>query len=143
MEDIAKERGPIIDYDAEMNPVERQSSLTLEVRAEKLKLDSGPKFYGVASPTVGVYKSWEECKPFVIGVKGAKFKSFTSEEEAWEWAKNPPAAAPRKKKEAGEGGEPAAKKQKTRTPEEEEAAEKRRRACCQEAEDQDARRGGG
>jgi len=115
-----KERGPITDMDADFNPVERPNSLTLAQRALTLKSESGPKFYGQSHPTVAVHTSWEECKAACIGVKGARFKSFTSEAEAWEWAKNPPART---------------SKPKTKTPEEEEAAAKKKEeAAAKKAE---------
>lgn len=41
------------------------------------------KYYVVwVGKQTGVFTSWEDCKKQVIGVKGAKYKSFTSREEA-------------------------------------------------------------
>ena len=42
------------------------------------------KYYAVRNGLEGpkVYKSWEECQKAVKGFKGAKFKSFVSEEDA-------------------------------------------------------------
>lgn len=41
------------------------------------------KFYVVKSGrTPGIYKTWAECEAEVKGVKGAKFKSFSTEKEA-------------------------------------------------------------
>jgi ribonuclease HI len=42
-----------------------------------------PSFYAIAKGKIpGVYKSWEEAKKQIEGVKGAKFKKFSSEQEA-------------------------------------------------------------
>jgi ribonuclease HI len=44
------------------------------------------KFYAVQVGKVpGVYETWDECKVNVEGVPGAKYKSFYSEAEAWEF----------------------------------------------------------
>jgi ribonuclease HI len=44
-----------------------------------------PKFYVVWSgKQTGIFTTWDECKKQVIGVKGAKYKSFSSEHEAKE-----------------------------------------------------------
>ena len=41
------------------------------------------KFYAVArGVTPGIYRSWEECAPMVIGVKGAIYKSFLTRDKA-------------------------------------------------------------
>ncbi len=45
---------------------------------------AGPKFYAVRGGDFpGVYRTWAECEPKVLGVKGVKYKSFPSEAEAW------------------------------------------------------------
>lgn len=31
------------------------------------------------------FKTWEECKPYILGVKGAKYKGFLTEDEADAW----------------------------------------------------------
>merc|ERR1712139_549380 len=46
------------------------------------KAAAGPKFYGIAAPEKRVCTSWEECKPLVHGVKGVKYRSFPTREEA-------------------------------------------------------------
>ena len=41
------------------------------------------KFYAVArGVTSGIYRSWEECAPMVIGMKGAIYKSFLTRDKA-------------------------------------------------------------
>jgi ribonuclease HI len=41
------------------------------------------KYYVVwEGKTTGIFSSWDECKPHVLGVAGAKYKSFSSKEEA-------------------------------------------------------------
>ena len=32
--------------------------------------------------------TWDECKPYVVGVEGAKYKGFLTDEEADEWLKS-------------------------------------------------------
>ena len=45
--------------------------------------DKKPKFYAVKVGLVpGIYRTWAECEPLVHGVRGAKYKSFPTEEEA-------------------------------------------------------------
>jgi len=83
------------DSDMEMVEVERPESETLDKRVAKLRAEkeaSSVKFYGVAAPEEhkGVYTSWAECRPHVVGIKGAKYKSFPTEEEADEYVRNPP-----------------------------------------------------
>jgi hypothetical protein len=34
------------------------------------------------------FKTWGECIPYVVGVEGAKYKGFLTDEEADEWLKN-------------------------------------------------------
>jgi len=44
---------------------------------------SEKKYYVVWEGTkTGIFGSWEECKKYVIGIKGAKYKSFKSREAA-------------------------------------------------------------
>lgn len=31
------------------------------------------------------FKTWDECKPYVVGVEGAKYKGFLTEDEADAW----------------------------------------------------------
>ena len=31
------------------------------------------------------FRTWDDCKPYVIGVEGAKYKGFLTEEEADTW----------------------------------------------------------
>jgi viroplasmin and RNaseH domain-containing protein len=66
-------------------------------RRQAEKEANSTKFYAVAFPEehAGVYGSWGECKPHVVGVKGVRFKSFPSEEEAEDYVKNPPPPAVR------------------------------------------------
>jgi len=82
------------DSDMEMVEVEKpETQQTLAQRCAKLRAAAAAaKFYGVASPEehAGIYTSWDECKPHVVGVKGVRFKSFPNEEEAAEYVKNPP-----------------------------------------------------
>lgn len=41
------------------------------------------KYYVVWQGTkTGVFSSWDECKQYVIGIPGAKYRSFSSKEEA-------------------------------------------------------------
>lgn len=41
------------------------------------------KYYVVwQGAKTGIFSSWDECKPYVIGVPGAKYRSFSSKEEA-------------------------------------------------------------
>ncbi|GMB09600.1 ribonuclease H1 domain-containing protein [Thermolongibacillus altinsuensis] len=41
------------------------------------------KYYVVwEGKTKGIFSSWDECKQYVLGVAGAKYKSFSSKEEA-------------------------------------------------------------
>lgn len=45
-----------------------------------------PKFYAVRVGVVpGIYRTWEECEPQIFGVKGAKYKSFPTMEQAEEF----------------------------------------------------------
>lgn len=44
------------------------------------------KYYAVkAGRETGVFTTWTECQKQVTGFKGAAFKSFSSEEEAWDF----------------------------------------------------------
>lgn len=44
------------------------------------------KFYAVAEGnTTGIFHSWADCEAQVKGVKGARYKGFTSREEAEKW----------------------------------------------------------
>ncbi|MBQ1273074.1 MAG: ribonuclease H family protein [Clostridia bacterium] len=44
---------------------------------------AGPKFYAVrVGVTPGIYKTWAECEPMIHGIKGAKYKSFPTLEQA-------------------------------------------------------------
>ncbi len=46
------------------------------------------KYYGVRSQEItGVFETWEECKSSIEGVKGVKYKSFPTFEEADAFAK--------------------------------------------------------
>ena len=41
------------------------------------------KFYGIKKgKKVGVYETWEECKKYITGFKGAVFKGFDTVQEA-------------------------------------------------------------
>jgi ribonuclease HI len=54
-------------------------------RGEVKKDVAKQKFYVVWSgKQTGIFNTWDECKKQVIGVKGAKYKSFSSEHEARE-----------------------------------------------------------
>ena len=35
------------------------------------------------------FRTWDDCKPYVIGVEGAKYKGFLTEEEADKEAEDP------------------------------------------------------
>jgi len=51
---------------------------------------SSKVFYGVASGrTKGIFLTWTECEKSVKDFPGAKFKKFTSEQEANDFCKNP------------------------------------------------------
>lgn len=81
------------DSDMELVEVEKpDDKKTLAERIAKLQADVSAKFYGVASPEdhKGVYTSWVECKPHVIGIKGVMYKSFASQEDALDYVQNPP-----------------------------------------------------
>lgn len=55
------------------------------------------KFYVVwIGKNPGVYNRWEECKKQVEGEKGARYKSYSTHEEAVEAFRNPPPAPVRK-----------------------------------------------
>ncbi len=44
---------------------------------------ASPKFYAVREGvTPGIYRTWAECEPMIHGVKGAKYKSFPTLEQA-------------------------------------------------------------
>ena len=45
------------------------------------------KFYAVRRGLYGkaVYRQWGKCELSVKGFKGAKFKGFDTEKEAWDW----------------------------------------------------------
>ena len=44
------------------------------------------KYYAVKNGRKpGIYKTWDECKPCVSGVQGAKYKGFLTESEADAW----------------------------------------------------------
>lgn len=59
------------------------------IALEEEKEVAKQKFYVVWSGRqTGVFKTWDECKKQVMGVKGAKYKSFTSEQEAKEAFQN-------------------------------------------------------
>merc|ERR1719272_236839 len=91
------------DSDMELVEVEKpDDKKTLAERIAKLQADVSAKFYGVASPEdhKGVYTSWSECKPHVIGIKGVMYKSFASEEEALEYVRDPPQMKPAETAEA-------------------------------------------
>lgn len=57
------------------------------------------KLYAVASPKehVGIYKTWDECQSKVIGVKGARYKSFKYLEDAQKFIEENSTAKPSKK----------------------------------------------
>jgi len=83
------------DSDMELIEVEKPETQTLAKRVAKLRAEKesqASKFYGVAFPEdhAGIYTSWAECKPHVVGVKGVMYKSFPTEEEAMEYVRNPP-----------------------------------------------------
>ncbi len=75
---------------------------------------AGSKFYAVrVGVAPGIYRTWAECEPLIYGIKGAKYKSFPTQEQAeaylyagdgpvavapGEEAERPP-KTPRKKKE--------------------------------------------
>merc|ERR1719215_1284813 len=95
-----------MEYDDNMELVPKAGSETLAQRAGKILAGNAEKFYAVASPTPAVYTSWAECKPHVVGVKGAVYKSFPTREEAEAYVKNPPARtvkASKKPQEVHEG----------------------------------------
>lgn len=47
------------------------------------------KYYAVKKGrTTGVFTSWPECQNAVTGYSGAAFKSFKTEEEAWDFVNN-------------------------------------------------------
>ena len=47
---------------------------------------AGPKFYAVrVGVNPGIYRTWAECEPQIFGIKGAKYKSFPTEEQAVEY----------------------------------------------------------
>merc|ERR1712187_668544 len=98
--------GPAYEYDKNGDIVEVATSLTLKERVDAATADKGPKFYGIAAPEKRVCTSWEECKPYVHGVKGVMYRSFPTREEAEEYVQNPPARKVRSavKKQAQDSG---------------------------------------
>lgn len=80
------------DSDMELVEVPNPQGETLAKRVALLRAESQSKFYGVAAPEdhAGIYTSWIECKPHVVGIKGVMYKSFASEEEALDYVQNPP-----------------------------------------------------
>lgn len=54
-----------------------------------------PKYYAVkVGLTPGIYRTWAECEPLICGVKGAKFKSFPTWEQAREYMNAEDASLP-------------------------------------------------
>eukprot|EP00434_Breviolum_minutum_P040724 symbB.v1.2.036201.t1/scaffold5054.1/size31406/1 len=83
--------GPAFEYNADMELVEVPSSRSLRDRVGASQ-EKKAKFYGVAKPEKRICTSWEECKPFVHGVKGVLYRSFATREEAEAYINNPPAS---------------------------------------------------
>ena len=105
--------GPAFEYNADMELVEVPSSRSLRDRVGASQ-EKKAKFYGVAKPEKRICTSWEECKPFVHGVKGVLYRSFATREEAEAYINNPPASVRSQKQDTtGEGGE-AKKKSKAK-----------------------------
>ncbi|MBO5248973.1 MAG: ribonuclease H family protein [Clostridia bacterium] len=73
-----------------------------------------PKFYAVrVGLTTGVFRSWAECEPLVHGVRGAKYKSFPTEEQAQEYlnaAGGPVTVSPEQEASDSNFAEPKSKK---------------------------------
>ncbi len=47
---------------------------------------AGAKFYAVrVGVAPGIYRTWAECEPLIFGIKGAKYKSFPTREQAEEF----------------------------------------------------------
>merc|ERR1711972_41259 len=85
-----EENGPAYEYNANDELIEIPSSRSLRERVEEWRLkEKGSKFYAIAAPEKRVCTSWDECKPFVVGVKGVVYKSFGTREEAEESIENP------------------------------------------------------
>lgn len=56
---------------------------------------AGPKFYAVrVGVTPGIYKTWAECEPMIHGIKGAKYKSFPTLEQAQAYLNGEEASLP-------------------------------------------------
>lgn len=62
-----------------------------DIRSYLVKPPKGPKFYGVQSGhQPGVYKTWEEAQQQIKGFRGARHKSFGTQEEAEEYVSATP-----------------------------------------------------
>jgi hypothetical protein len=107
------------DSDLELIEVEKQENRKTLAERVGDKQAQSVKFYGVAFPEdhAGVYNSWAECKPHVVGVKGVMYKSFQTEEEAEAYVRDPP---PRK----SESSEVKAKREEARKAKDEAKAKK-------------------
>ena len=69
-------------YTSNQNPLFATSS-SAKVTNFMPKRKNGAKFYAVAvGRTPGIYPTWEECQSNVIGYPNARFKKFSTEEEA-------------------------------------------------------------
>lgn len=103
--------GPAFEYNADMELVEVPSSRSLRDRVGGSQ-EKKAKFYGVAKPEKRICTSWEECKPFVHGVKGVLYRSFATREEAEAYINNPPTSVRSQKQ--GTTGESGEAKKKSR-----------------------------
>ena len=64
-------------------PADRSKYVEKGLNQEKLNMPKKMKFYVVwKGNKEGIYTTWDECKQQVLGVPGAKYKSFSSLEEA-------------------------------------------------------------
>ena len=64
-------------------PADRSKYVGKGLNQEKLNMPKKMKFYVVwKGNKEGIYTTWDECKQQVLGVPGAKYKSFSSLEEA-------------------------------------------------------------
>lgn len=61
----------------------KESQLTPEVQGSGMMEKKKTKYYVVwIGKQTGIFSSWDECKQYVLGVASAKYKSFSSIEEA-------------------------------------------------------------
>jgi viroplasmin and RNaseH domain-containing protein len=105
--ELCEAAGTVCEYDENMELITKPGTKSLSERVAAFQSTSCSKFYAVSYPVSAVYKSWADCKAVVEGAKGAKYKSFSTEAEAHEYASQPPPVkAPSEKKKRTEKTKP-------------------------------------